>query len=110
MRHLARKLVFVIALSAAIVAVPSAAFAHPLGNFTVNLYSEIRVTPGEVRIDYVLDMAEIPTFQEMASIDTDGDGTGSDAERASWAERTAPDLLSNLTLTIGGRSVDLHVV
>src|SRR5439155_26642594 len=81
-----------------------------LGNFTVNLYSGIQLTPGEVRIDYVLDMAEIPTFQEMASIDTDGDGTASDAERASWAERTAPDLLSNLTLTIGGRSVDLHVV
>jgi nickel/cobalt transporter (NicO) family protein len=55
-------------------------------------------------------MAEIPTFQEMTSIDTDGDGTASDAERASWAERTAPVLLSNLTLTIGGRSVDLHVV
>jgi len=108
--RLARKLLFVAALSAAVVAVPSAAFAHPLGNFTVNLYSGIQVTPGEVQIDYVLDMAEIPTFQEMASIDTDGDGTASDAERASWAERTAPDLLSNLTLTIGGRPVDLHVV
>ena len=110
MRRFVRKLLFVIALSAAVVAVPSAAFAHPLGNFTVNLYGGIQLTPSEVRIDYVLDMAEIPTFQEMASIDTDGDGTASDAERASWAERTAPELLSNLTLTVGGRPVDLHVV
>lgn len=109
MRRFVRKLLLVIALSAAVVAVPSAAFAHPLGNFTVNLYSRIQLTPGEVRIDYVLDMAEIPTFQEMASIDTDGDGTASDAERAAWAERTAPELLSNLTLTVGGRSVDLRV-
>jgi nickel/cobalt exporter len=109
-KHLMRKLLFVVALSATLVARPSAAFAHPLGNFTVNLYSGIQLTPGEVQIDYVLDMAEIPTFQEMASIDTDGDGTASDAERGSWAERTAPDLLSNLRLTVGGRSVDLHVV
>lgn len=109
MRRCVRKLLFVLALSAAIVAVPSAAFAHPLGNFTVNLYSGIQLTPGEVRIDYVLDMAEIPTFQEMPSIDADGDGTASDAERAAWAERTAPELLSNLTLTVGGRPVDLRV-
>jgi nickel/cobalt exporter len=105
-----RKLLFVFALSATVVAVPSAAFAHPLGNFTVNLYSGIQLTPGEVRIDYVLDMAEIPTFQEMSNIDANGDGTASDAERASWAERTAPELLSNLTLSVGGRPVDLRVV
>jgi nickel/cobalt exporter len=109
-RRCVRKLLFVIALSAAVVAVPSAALAHPLGNFTVNLYSGIQLTPGEVRIDYVLDMAEIPTFQEMSSIDADGDGTASDAERASWAGRTAPELLSNITLTVGGRRVDLRVV
>ena len=110
MKVFIRKMLFVVALSAAVVAVPSAAFAHPLGNFTVNLYSGIQLTPGEVRIDYVLDMAEIPTFQEMASIDTDGDGTASDAERAAWAERTAPELLSNLSVSVSGRPVDLHVV
>lgn len=109
MRHAVRKLLFVLGLAAAIVAVPSAAFAHPLGNFTVNLYSGIQVTPGEVRIDYVLDMAEIPTFQEMPNIDTDDDGLVSDAERASWAARTAPGLLSNVTLTVGGEPVDLRV-
>jgi nickel/cobalt exporter len=109
-RRFVRKLLFVIALSAAVVAVPSAALAHPLGNFTVNLYGGIQLTPGEVRIDYVLDMAEIPTFQEMSSMDADGDGAASDAERASWAERTARELLSNLTLTVGGRRVDLRVV
>ena len=109
MRRAVRRLVFVLGLSAAIVAVPSVALAHPLGNFTINLYSGIQLAPGEVRIDYVLDMAEIPTFQEMPNIDSDGDGTASDAERASWAERTAPELLSKLTLTVGGRAVELQV-
>ena len=69
-----------------------AASAHPLGNFTVNLYSGIHVVPGEIRIDYVVDMAEIPTFQEMPSIDTDGDGAVSTAEGAAWAAARAPRL------------------
>ena len=86
-----------------------AASAHPLGNFTVNLYSGIHVVPGEIRIDYVVDMAEIPTFQEMPSIDTDGDGTVSTAEGASWAAERAPRLAANLTLTVDGDPVALEV-
>ena len=43
----------------------SGAMAHPLGNFTVSRYSGIHVSPQEIRVDYVVDMAEIPTFQEM---------------------------------------------
>ena len=37
-------------------------------------------------------MAEIPTFQEMPSIDTDGDGTASAAELAAWADGDGPDV------------------
>ena len=66
-----------------------AASAHPLGNFTVNLYSGIHVVPGEIRVDYVVDMAEIPTFQEMPSIDTDDDGTVSTTE-GRRGRRSAP--------------------
>ncbi len=105
-----RRLLVVAGLTAAIVLAPAVASAHPLGNFTVNLYSGIRLTPGEVRIDYVVDMAEIPTFQELASIDANGDGAASDAERATWAERTAPVLAANLSLTIGGEPVQLDVM
>jgi nickel/cobalt exporter len=86
-----------------------AASAHPLGNFTINLYSGIHVVPGEIRIDYVVDMAEIPTFQAMPSIDTDGDGTASQAEQAAWAEATAPTFVRNLTLTVDGAPVSLEV-
>jgi len=86
-----------------------AASAHPLGNFTVNLYSGIHVVPGEIRIDYVVDMAEIPTFQEMPSIDTDGDGTISTPEGAAWAAERAPRLVANLTLTVDGDPVVLEV-
>ena len=96
-------------MALAVVWPAGAASAHPLGNFTVNLYSGIHVVPGEIRIDYVVDMAEIPTFQEMPSIDTDDDGTVSSAEGAAWAAGRAPQLLANLTLTVDGTPVALEV-
>jgi hypothetical protein len=42
---------------------PVAASAHPLGNFTVNRFSRIEVAGPRVYVHYVLDLAEIPTFQ-----------------------------------------------
>ena len=86
-----------------------AAWAHPLGNFTINLYSGIHLVPGDARIDYVVDMAEIPTFQAMPSIDANGDGVASDAERSAWATAEAPKLLANLSLEIDGHSIALEV-
>jgi nickel/cobalt transporter (NicO) family protein len=65
--------------------------------------------PGEIRIDYVVDMAEIPTFQETPSIDTDGDGAMSAVELATWAREDAPGLVENLTLTVDGEPVSLEV-
>jgi nickel/cobalt exporter len=41
----------------------SAAMAHPLGNFTTNRYSELDVSGDRVFLVYVVDLAEIPSFQ-----------------------------------------------
>ncbi len=41
------------------------AAAHPLGNFTINHLAVVRPQAGRLRIHYVLDIAEIPTFQIM---------------------------------------------
>ena len=41
------------------------ASAHPLGNFSISHYSGIRVGERGVELHYVLDLAEIPTFQEI---------------------------------------------
>jgi nickel/cobalt transporter (NicO) family protein len=95
---------------AAVLSAPATAIAHPLGNFTVNRYAGIEVAPGELRIEYVLDMAEIPTVQVRPAIDTDADGTITDPERSGWAARTGLELLANLTLTVDGRAVALDVV
>src|ERR1700735_613103 len=40
-------------------------FAHPMGNFSVNHYSKVTIKRGEVEVRYLIDMAEIPTFQEI---------------------------------------------
>lgn len=88
---------------------PHRALAHPLGNFTVNRYSRIEVYYDVVRVQYVLDMAEIPTFQEMTSVDTDGDGVVSDAEARTFAANTAARLADNLVLQLNGESQSLHV-
>ena len=43
--------------------------AHPLGNFTINTYSGLRIEPGRLQIDYVVDMAEIPAFRARRAIE-----------------------------------------
>ena len=44
---------------------PAPSLAHPLGNFSISHYTGIRVERDVIELHYVLDMAEIPTFQEM---------------------------------------------
>ena len=68
------------------VLVPAAA-AHPLGNFTVNQYTRLDVAQAGVSVRYVLDMAEIPTFQRRRSVDANGDGQIGAGERARERDR-----------------------
>jgi nickel/cobalt transporter (NicO) family protein len=57
-----KKLVLLAVLAAALVG-PAAASAHPLGNFTINRFSRVEVSGPRLYVRYVLDLAEIPTFQ-----------------------------------------------
>ena len=74
------------------------ATAHPLGNFTVNRYARVEVSAGAVRVYYVLDEAEIPTFQE---------GTGVNTDPGRSASSRAADLVSHLRMAIDGVTVPL---
>ena len=58
-----KRLVLAVVAVAAL-AVPAAAAAHPLGNFTVNRFSAVELSGSDVYVHYVLDLAEIPTYQE----------------------------------------------
>ena len=57
-----KRVLFIFLVAAALLA-PAAASAHPLGNFTINRFSRIEVSAHRLYVVYVLDMAEIPTFQ-----------------------------------------------
>src|SRR5262245_13380475 len=110
MRPPLRRAMLFVGIVAAMVLAPALAVAHPLGNFTINRYAGIELTPGQLRIEYVVDMAEIPTVQVRPEMDADGDGRVTGAELAAWAARTAPDLMARLRPEIGGGDVALEVV
>ncbi len=103
-----RRLIGALALSlAALALVVPAASAHPLGNFTINHYSGIRVAADGVLVDHVTDYAEIPTFSERRAMDTDGDGNVSPAEAAALESQRCSELGTELSLAANGRPLPL---
>ncbi len=86
----------------------TAVIAHPLGNFSVNQYSKLETGKSEIHIRQVMDMAEIPTFQESSRIDTDKNGTFSDKELSDYLTGITPDYLKNLVLTINGDIIPIR--
>ena len=92
-----RRLALVLALACAIAGLGAAtAAAHPLGNFSVNHLSTVRVSADRVDVRYVLDQAEIPTFRERGL---------SDAELLA---RKRAEVARGLTLAVDGRPVALR--
>ena len=89
-------------LTALMALAPGTAMAHPLGNFTINLYDGLTLSPDGAVLDHVLDMAEIPAFQERQRMDLDGDGVVSDPEGAAWAESTCRETSADLSLMVSG--------
>jgi nickel/cobalt exporter len=81
---------------------PAMAFAHPLGNFTINTSASLVLRADEVIVDYTVDMAEIPTFQERRTIDVDGDGSLSSAETAAYRGDACAGLEGGLQLDVDG--------
>ena len=86
---------------------PIAALAHPLGNFTINHYAGITVSPTAVHLDIVIDMAEIPAFQERQLMDTDRDGTVNDSEAAAGAATDCTKLVASIRLARDGAALAL---
>ncbi|EXU68456.1 nickel transporter [Streptomyces sp. PRh5] len=93
----------------AMVVLPAgSAEAHPLGNFTVNRYDGLVVTPGTLRVDHVEDLAEIPAAQAKPEIDRDGDDALSGRELGAWAARRCASAAEGARLTVDGREVPVR--
>ena len=58
-----KKILFLVAAGVIALVAAGPAAAHPLGNFTINRFSRVEMSGPRVYVLYVLDMAEIPTFQ-----------------------------------------------
>lgn len=86
---------------------PTAVAAHPLGNFTINQYSRVVIGAHAVEIRYVVDMAEIPAFQERLIIDADRDGVISDGEIAAYIDAATPGLMAAVDLRLDGERAEL---
>jgi len=100
-----RLVVVVCSIAGALVIGAPPASAHPLGNFTVNVYTGLRVQPERVLLDVVVDMAEIPTFQVRRTIDADGDDRLSDAESGNFAAAGCAEAAGRVGVTVDGRTV-----
>lgn len=74
--------------------------AHPLGNFTINHLTKLAFAPQAVRVRYVLDMAEIPTYQALREVSPDGTLAPLAVER--YGRQRAAELLPQLLLTVDG--------
>ena len=95
-----RRVLLAALVGTAFLAVASPAAAHPLGNATANRAVAVTVLPDELRITYVLDLAEIPAYAAMLDMDVDTDGRQSAAEQASWAAAECDRAAAALELTV----------
>jgi nickel/cobalt transporter (NicO) family protein len=95
---------------ATMLVLPGLAAAHPLGNFTINHYAEVRIEPERVLLDVVIDQAEIAAFQARQDFDTDADGSVSDEEVEAGRIAACDVLAPDLRLTADDRSIDLRTI
>jgi ABC-type nickel/cobalt efflux system permease component RcnA len=84
------------------------AAAHPMGNFSINHYSAINVEPLKIQVLYIIDMAEIPTFQELHSNSISP--RPNDRATQQYVARTAKTFRNGLSLAIDGVRVALREV
>jgi nickel/cobalt exporter len=93
-----RRSILVVAMALVVAAViPASASAHPLGNFSLNHLSTVRISDDRVEVRYILDQAEIPTVQERGF------------SRAELLDRKRDEVLGGLELTVDGRPVPLEL-
>src|SRR3954453_15934687 len=100
MRRLSARAAGVLGVVALAVLTPTtAASAHPLGNFTVNRYTGVLVSPNALLIDHVMDLAEVPTAQLGDRLD----------DLPALAHAECDDAVAQLGVTAGGDRVTLRV-
>jgi nickel/cobalt transporter (NicO) family protein len=78
-----------------------ALFGHPMGNFSVNHYTRLQVNVRGVQLRYVLDLAEIPTFELLRNWNIDRSAPQSELEVR--GAKQAREWLQHLRILVDGR-------
>jgi len=87
------------------------ASAHPMGNFSVNHYSKIMLENDGIRVRYLIDLAEIPTYQELQSADISTTAIDPNSIAViNYVALRGAELGRGLTLNVDGRLVSLRLV
>ena len=81
-----------------------------MGNFSISHYSKLTANPWNLDLLYIIDIAEIPTFQEKREIDQDGDGNISSADKQRYLVRKAEEFLEGLRLSVNGTRMRLEKI
>ena len=90
---------------AAVLLPATAASAHPLGNFSVNQLDALDLYPDRITVAAAVDIAELPTLQERGAVDSNSDGTTSDAERSAYARTMCGALANDLLVRVDGHQL-----
>lgn len=88
-----------------LLSLPRAVSAHPMGNFSINHFSALEIYPGLIRLSYIIDMAEVPTFQEMQAYGLPPELQHESVAR--YRERKVQELQNGLLLQIGEQPLSL---
>ncbi len=114
-RMLNRRLLLSFLLLACLLTTP-AGFAHPMGNFSVNHYSKISLKSSGINVEYIIDLAEIPTYQELqqgkiaAQPGDPGMNPGMNPGVALFLAARGEELRRGLTLTVNGKPLVLRLM
>jgi ABC-type nickel/cobalt efflux system permease component RcnA len=95
-------------LSGVLAIAPRNALAHPMGNFSVSHFAGIRIEPSSFELRYILDMAEIPTFQEMQA--TGITPNPDSPEVLAYLQRKSEGLKGGITVTLNGQFLTLETI
>jgi nickel/cobalt transporter (NicO) family protein len=99
-----------VALAAVVLSVVRMAAAHPAGFTSVNRYLGVECDlHGRIRIDYLLDFAELPSYSEFQQLDADHDGVAAPAEQRAYLDRRLPPLVAGWTVEVNGARASLRV-
>ena len=87
------------------------ASAHPMGNFSVNHYSKIILDTDRIRVRYFIDLAEIPTYQELQQANIPATAIDpNSATVTSYVAARGAELGHGLILEVDGKPTPLRLV